>query len=245
LFIYFKNGIIIAILFKTKIIKNLTFQIARSMNHYITLVLVMAFLFINSNIFGSTTSMKVTDSLHYTNKTIPKTISDEALKALSFYPELKDTQIEIRFKDNIKKSFMQAQPGFSSLFKKKSKRKYYILIGKNFVIDGEEIEVTDIPSDVLVGWIGHELGHIIDYKNRSGFNLITFGMSYITSKKFLMNAERAADTYAVNHGMADYILATKDFILSHAGLSEEYRERIKRLYLSPEEILEIVEEIKE
>jgi len=189
--------------------------------------------------------MKVNDSLNYTNKIIPKTILKEAEKALSYYPELKDTNIEIRFKDNIKKSFMQAQPQFTSLFKRKSNRKYYIKIGKNFVIDGEEIEVTDIPSDVLVGWIGHELGHIIDYKNRSGFNLITFGMSYIVSKNFLMNAERAADTYAVNHGMAEYILATKDFILSHAGLSEEYRERIKRLYLSPEEILEIVEEIKE
>jgi len=205
----------------------------------------MAFFFSNFNSFGNTPFMKETDSLHYTNKIIPNSILEEAEKALSFYPELKDTEIEIRFKDNIKKSFMQAQPQFTSLFKKRSNRKYYIKIGKNFVIDGEEIEVTDIPSDVLVGWIGHELGHIIDYKNRSGFNLITFGMSYIISKNFLMDAERAADTYAVNHGMADYILATKDFILGHAGLSEEYRERIKRLYLSPEEILEIVEEIKE
>ena len=205
----------------------------------------MVFLFFNYNSFGSTPSMKDKDSLNYTNKVIPNSILEEAQKALSFYPELKDTNIEIKFKDNIKKSFMQAQPQFSSLFKKRSNRKYYIKIGKNFIIDGEEIEVSDIPSDVLVGWIGHELGHIIDYKNRSGFNLITFGMSYIVSKNFLMDAERAADTYAVNHGMADYILATKDFILGHAGLSEEYRERIKRLYLSPEEILEIVEEIKE
>lgn len=204
----------------------------------------MVFLLSNLNCVGLNISMKKNDNLD-NNKIIPDIILKEAKKALSFYPELKDISIEIRFKKNIKKSFMQAQPDISGIFKPKSKRKYFIMIGENFVIDGEVIEISDIPSEVLVGWIGHELGHIIDYKDRSGFNLITFGFSYVTSQKFLMEAERAADTYAVNHGMGDYILATKDFILSHAGLSESYRERIKSLYLSPEEILEIVEEIKE
>ncbi len=72
----------------------------------------MVFLFFNYNSFGSTPSMKDKDSLNYTNKVIPNSILEEAQKALSFYPELKDTNIEIKFKDNIKKSFMQAQPQF-------------------------------------------------------------------------------------------------------------------------------------
>ena len=44
--------------------------------------------------------------------------------------------------------------------------------------------------------------------------------------------------------MKDYILATKDFILNHASISEVYKDRIKRLYLSPEEIMVLVEDLE-
>ena len=84
----------------------------------------------------------------------------------------------------------------------------------------------------------------MDYSDRRGFNMVLFGMRYLLSSNYIREAERAADTYAVNRGMGEYILATKDFILSHANLSEVYKARIKRLYLSPEEILELVEELE-
>ena len=139
---------------------------------------------------------------------------------------------------------MQAQPKFSGLFKKRKNRSYYIMISEKFSIEDEEFGATELPSDVLIGWIGHELGHIMDYRDRSGFNLLIFGARYLLSNKHIREAERAADTYAVNRGMGEYILATKDFILSHAHLSEVYKARIKRLYLSPEEIMELVEELE-
>src|SRR5699024_65975 len=47
------------------------------------------------------------------NKTIPEPIRSQAIKALSFYPELKDVPITLKFKKDIKKSTMQAQPIFS------------------------------------------------------------------------------------------------------------------------------------
>ncbi len=180
-----------------------------------------------------------------TNKVIPEIISKEVKIALTHYPELKDTPIEFKFKENIKKSFMQAQPKFSGLFKNKKNRSYYIMISNSFQIENEKFFISEVPSEVLIGWIGHELGHIMDYQERSGFNLIKFGIGYLTSHKFIKEAERAADTYAVNHGMGDYILATKDFILNHAHLSSVYKDRIRKLYLSPEEILLLVEELKE
>ena len=185
------------------------------------------------------------DSLDLTNKIIPEAILAETKIALSHYPELSDTPIEFRFKKKIKKSFMQAQPKFSGIFKKKKNRSYYVMISENFNIEGEEFSIREVPSEVLIGWIGHELGHIMDYQERSGFNLIQFGIGYLTSKRFIKEAERAADTFAVSHGMCDYILSTKDFILNHANLSEVYKDRIRRLYLSPEEILLLVEELKE
>lgn len=184
------------------------------------------------------------DSLVFTNKIIPPSIEDEVRIALSHYPELLDTPIEFRFKKNIKKSFMQAQPKFSGLFRKRKNRSYYVMISDSFNLEDQEFRLNEIPSDVLIGWIGHELGHIMDYRGRKGFNMIVFGVRYVLSSRYIREAERAADTYAVNHGMGEYILATKDFILSHTHLSEVYKARIKRLYLSPEEIVELVEELE-
>lgn len=189
--------------------------------------------------------MKDQNTFEITNKIIPESIATEVTLALSHYPELKDTPIEFRFKEKIKKSFMQAQPKFTGLFKNKKDRAYFVMISKTFNIESESFSISEVPSDVLTGWIGHELGHIMDYQERSGFNLIKFGIGYLSSHKFIKEAERAADTFAVSHGMGDYILATKDFILNHAHLSKVYKDRIRKLYLSPEEILLLVEELKD
>ncbi|WP_156798684.1 hypothetical protein [Gillisia limnaea] len=188
--------------------------------------------------------MKNNDSsMIFENKVVPEAIAKEVQIALSHYPDLRETPIEFRFKKKIKKSFMQAQPKFSGLFKNKKDRSYLIMISESFHIENEEFEISEIPSEVLIGWIGHELGHVMDYQERSGFNLLIFGIKYLTSRGFIKEAERAADTFAVNHGMGDYILATKDFILNHAHLSERYKARIKRLYLSPDEILLLVDKL--
>ncbi|MCF4101285.1 hypothetical protein L1I30_06385 [Gillisia sp. M10.2A] len=182
-------------------------------------------------------------NFEFKNKSIPSSILKEAKIALSYYPELIHTPIEFKFKKNIKRSFMQAQPAFKDLLKGKKQRSYFIMISESIHIEDQEFNMQEIPSDVLIGWLGHELGHIMDYRERSGWDLIKFGIRYILSSTHIKEAERAADTFAVNHGMGDYILATKDFILSHAHLSTAYKERIKRLYLSPAEILELVDDL--
>lgn len=183
--------------------------------------------------------------VYQNNKIIPESILNEAKIALSYYPELEDIKIEFRFKEDIKKSFMQAQPRISNLFKGRNNRSYYIFLSSRFLIEEEEFTMADVPSDVLIGWLGHELGHIMDYREKSAIGLVIFGARYITSTNYIKEAERAADTYAVNSGMSDYILATKNFIINHSHLSETYKKRISRLYLSPEEILVLVNELEE
>jgi hypothetical protein len=173
---------------------------------------------------------------------IPDVIESEARIALSHYPELANTPIEFKFKKHIKKSTMQAQPEFLSVFKSKKNRSYKILISEKIKIADTIYYTKDIPSEIMIGWLGHELGHVIDFEQRSGLNLIGFGISYLTSKKYIRGAERRADSYAVTHGMEMYILATKEFILKKAGLTQKYVDRIKNFYLSPEEIMILVEE---
>lgn len=189
-------------------------------------------------------TMATSQNVNLDNKVIPKGIKQEAIKALEYFPELYNTAIEFKFKNNIKKSTMQAQPRFTSFFKKKENRAYIILISRKIQIEGEVFTMSDIPSDVIIGWIGHELGHLMDYRNRTNFGMLIFGIKYLFSSKHIKEVERAADTYAIAHGMGDYILKTKNFILDNANLSEKYKERIRRLYISPEEVMELINENK-
>ena len=178
--------------------------------------------------------------MNYTNKEIPLSIKDQVEVALTHYPQLKDTPIAFRFKKEIKKSTMQAQPTYASIFKSRKNRAYVILISEKFHIEEEIFSILDVEDDVLIGWIGHELGHVMDYRNRSTLNMISFALKYLFSTAHIQEVERAADTYAVKHGMYQYILATKNFILNNTSISPKYKNRIKRLYMSPEEIMELV-----
>lgn len=171
---------------------------------------------------------------------IPRSIEQEARKALAYYPELRDIHIEFRFKENIRKSFMQAQPLFPTLLRHKKHRKYLILISTKMEIESHSFSIQDLESKVLIGWLGHELGHVMDYQRRSNLGMVVFGLRYLFQKSYLKRAERTADRFAIEHGMYDYIMATKNFILENADLSPTYKDRIKRLYMSPEEIVQMV-----
>ncbi|WP_373072919.1 hypothetical protein [Zeaxanthinibacter enoshimensis] len=171
---------------------------------------------------------------------VPQSIEQEARKALSYYPALSETHITFKFKENIRKSTMQAQPDFKTILGSRKKRKYYVLISNRFKISGQEFRTRDIPSEIMIGWLGHELGHILDYTHRSGLNLLWFGFRYLFFSNSIKAAERTADAFAVANGMEHYILKTKEFILNHAAISPQYKNRIKKFYLSPEEIMEMV-----
>lgn len=174
--------------------------------------------------------------------TYPESVANEVEIALSHFPELAEVAIEFKFKNKIRKSTMQAQPEFWSFFRSKKNRKYKVLISESFLIGDSIYYTKNLPSKVLVGWFAHELGHIRDYQGRSGLNLIGFGLGYLFSENAMKRAERAADSYAVAHGLEDYIIATKNFILNEANFPEIYKNRIRRYYLSPEEIMILVKE---
>jgi hypothetical protein len=174
------------------------------------------------------------------NKIIPDIIRKSALRALSFYPELKDIHITFRFSENMGKSFMQAQPEYVTMLRSPRKRAYLVKLRRYFILKGKKVPVHDISEDVMIGWLGHELGHVMDYLRKNAWTLLLFGVGYLSSKSFIISAERIADTYAVNYGLGDYILATKHFILHQAGMPEKYIRKINRLYLPPEEVMELM-----
>ncbi len=178
-----------------------------------------------------------------TNKVIPDLLREEILLALSYYPELLPTHIEfVILSPSIKKSIMQAQPLVPTLFRPKARRGYVIKISRCFKGDVQPLPIETIPQNILIGWVGHELGHIMDYLDRSVWSMARYGLGYLLSRRYFMQAERAADLHAISHGLGQKIIATKNFILDHAHLPEHYKEKIRRLYLSPEETVLLVEE---
>lgn len=175
------------------------------------------------------------------NKLIPEEVYDVVTEALSYFPELYDVPIEFRFKKSIKGSFMQAQPIFSTFFRSRKNRAYKIHMSHFLVVEGDPIPIAEIPDKVLVGWIGHELGHVMDYLHRSSLNLVEFGFGYLFSKRFFMGAERAADIFAMEQGLAHHIVEAKNYILNHTSLPESYKRKIRKYYMSPDEVLLSVE----
>lgn len=207
-------------------------------NHLFAFILILPFLAGNWSCAGKK-NIEDGKIVYQGNKIIPKNILKEANIALSHYPELENVHIEFKYKKNIKQAFMQAQPKITNLFKGKD-RGYYVFMSNKFLIKDEEFSMAEVPDEVLIGWLGHELGHIMDYRDKSTWEMAKFGIQYVTSDKFIRKAERTADTHAVNNGMGNYIFATKDFILNHSYFSDSYKERKMRLYLSPTEILALV-----
>jgi hypothetical protein len=183
-------------------------------------------------------------NVFYHHKTIPAVLKTEILAALKYYPELKETPIDFVFDPHTSKSIMLSQPVLKSFWRGRYKRSYVVKINPHFVMTHSWMPIQDVPKDVLTGWIGHELGHVMDYRARSNANLVLFGIRYVSSDKFKMQAERNADTYAVDHGLSGYIINTKNFILNNTKLSELYKARIKRLYLSPQQIMDMVKKIE-
>ncbi len=177
------------------------------------------------------------------HKTIPPELEQVILTALSFYPELANTRIEFIYHENIRKSVMQAQPKVLSLLRGKKKRVYKVKISRYLKLNDGQLDITTLPFEVLVGWIGHELGHIMDYKDRSGLAMVGFGAKYWLSVKFLKGAERRADLFALKHGLGDRIMSTKNFVMNHEHIPVLYKKRLKRLYMSPEEFTELLSEV--
>jgi len=179
------------------------------------------------------------------NKCIPASIEKNVLYALSFYPELVHTRINFIFKETIKSSIMQAQPVFHTLLRHRKKRRYRINISEEFKLINSQMPILQIPDTVMIGWIGHELGHILDYESKTNGGMVFFGYRYYFHDAFVKKAEMMADSLAVERGMGHYIIATKHFILDHADLPQTYKDKIARLYLSPDVIVEQVKKLEE
>ncbi|MEK6478954.1 hypothetical protein WJR50_15515 [Catalinimonas sp. 4WD22] len=189
------------------------------------------------------TKIKDSEKQILKNKKVPSIIQEEVAEVLSYFPELAEIQIDFVFKDRINKSFMQAQPKWYGFFQSKNKRDYVIKISRNFQMEDYMLPIEELPKDIIIGWLAHELGHIMDYQDKSAFALIKFGLSYITSHEYMIEAERTADVKAIHCNLGDYLVIKKNFIQNHSDIPLNYKDRIKQFYMSAEEAIELMDNL--
>jgi hypothetical protein len=172
-------------------------------------------------------------TVHFQNVTSEK-LKGWFTETLYAYPELRDHSIYLR-KLPMKYSTMRAQPVINwSVFRRRTR--HYRVDFSNHLEVTEHVRVRELPREVVVGWFAHELGHVVDYLHRPWRGMIAFGLGYALWSRYMRKAERRADTIAVNHGFGAEIVATKKYLMDHATLPPHYKKRLRKYYLSADEI---------
>ena len=195
-------------------------------------------------IFGALLFMVSINDAAYSQSSSPSNIqiknvsSDKIInafhKVLDKYQSLHKYEITL-VQGRIKESTMQAQPVVSLKALFKGVKSYQIKIAE-FVRDSEEIRVEDLSEDVLVGWFAHEMGHLVDYEPYNNLEMIKYGVKYMLSDQFKRKVEYAADYIAITYGFKQEILASKHFILNNELLDKAYKAKIRKYYLSIEDV---------
>ncbi len=162
------------------------------------------------------------------------------LRAYQSFPKLHARRIVLQQRP-MKHTTMNAQPLLDRYFFLRSRRSYRINVSNNMHLR-HLVNIHELPEPVLVGWFAHELGHVIDYLNRSAAGMIRFGLGYWLFDNFRTGAERKADIFAIERGFGREIIETKKYILEKAGLPERYKKRIELYYMSPDEVALMVQE---
>lgn len=162
------------------------------------------------------------------------TLSLAYCKAISCYPELQGLKIRVKYK-RITTS-MAATPGvLSVIFRKPAKRTYFIYVNKNKESDRARLVAT-APFNAQVGVFGHELAHILDYSQKSGWQVTRLGMRYLR-KKNRGAIEHQTDSTAMAHGLDWQVYHYTYFVFNEADISDKYRRYKQEVYMSEEEML--------
>ena len=166
-------------------------------------------------------------------KIIPTEIELECLAALSFYPELKNTDIEFRF-GNLNFT-MISKPKLKSILRGRVQRQYVIIIQKPG-LSKNNLEWSELSFNAMVGWIGHELGHVLHYSHKSSGGIMFVGIKYAVPG-YRRKMERFTDHLAIQHNLGYALYEGVDYTINSSHASEHYKTNQEKFYLHPEEII--------
>ena len=166
------------------------------------------------------------------NKTIPGEIELECLAAISYYPELKGTKIVFKFGSPM--STMVSRPKLISIFRSGFEREYVIMIRKPGS-SKNGLEWSELSFNSFVGWIAHELGHIVHYSHKTSGGVLFTGIKY-AFPRYRRRMERFTDNLVIQHDLGYALLEGTDYCINHSNATPHYKNYMVKYYLSPIEI---------
>ena len=171
-------------------------------------------------------------SKEYEHKKLDESYQKQAMIAMSYFPELKGTRIEFVRKDI--KTTMASRPALGFLFRKKAKRTYRIFIDNN-VKNEKGLLLSDVPFNAQVGIIGHELAHVVDYKEKTAGGIILTGIGYLFHP-FRKKLERKVDEITIAHGLGHQVKEFSEYVLKDDRVSEKYKKYKRKIYYKPKQL---------
>ncbi|MEP7377541.1 MAG: hypothetical protein ABI675_29320 [Chitinophagaceae bacterium] len=143
-------------------------------------------------------------SSYANNKEIPAGYEKPILKALSYFPELRDVHIIFR----VQKAYtpLSTKPAFTSMFKRKNHRTYIITISDKTIDTLNHLLYQNLDFEEQVGIMGHELSHVVDFNNKNFLQSARNAIGHL-SKKFVDKMEYHTDQICIQHGLGKYLEA--------------------------------------
>lgn len=175
------------------------------------------------------------------NKDIPDELQAAFYAAIAYYPMLSDVPVKVKQRDI--KTTMQCRPRWDFLLRKKDKRHYKILVN-NKVENNEGVLFEHLPFNARVGVFGHELAHILDYKNKTNLQMIRFGAEYLNDEKRRI-IENGIDQLAIEHGLGYQIKDFSSYVFEESDASDAYLMYKLKYYFRPLQIRKIMAELPE
>jgi hypothetical protein len=166
------------------------------------------------------------------NKTFHPKIKSAALVALSRYPELKNTKIEFLFRKAA--ATMETRPKINLRVFTKT-RTYQVFINNNQG-KSKALDIDSLSETLKIGWIAHELGHIIDYESRNALSLMAMGVFYVTVPSFKRNIEQSVDIITIRHGLGYEHCEGAEYLLYKSNATEKYKKNNVKYYLPIEKM---------
>ena len=136
------------------------------------------------------------------NKKIPAVFALPITTALSYFPELKNIQINFV----ISKAFtpLSTKPAFTSMFKRKKRRTYIVTISDQSIDTLSHLLYKNLNFQEQVGIMGHELSHVVDFDHQNFFQSTATAIGHL-SKRYIDKMEFNTDLICIKHGLSKYL----------------------------------------
>jgi hypothetical protein len=160
--------------------------------------------------------------------------------AISFYPELKNIKIKVKYK-NINTTMAARPTLLSLLINKPDKRKYLILINKR--ADKLNIpSVYDFTLNAQIGLFGHELAHLSYYLKNNRKKIIRVGLNY-KKQEYKKAFEKMTDKITIEHGLGWQLYDFSQQLHNLKKVSDKYKNYKCEYYLTTAEIYDYMQEL--